>query len=49
MEEIEFEITWDYRRKAHKVYVDIGDESLEISRAQLEAMLAALDEADTSA
>lgn len=48
MPEIEFDISFDYRSKKHQVFVDLGEETVTLTREDLAAMLAALEEADAS-
>ena len=49
MSEIEFDVSYDYRKKRNVILIDTGDgESIILSRSELIQMLEDLNDADTS-
>ena len=49
MHEIEFDVSYDYRRKRNVILIDTGDgDSIVLTRSQLLEMLDELNEADQS-
>jgi hypothetical protein len=48
MNDYEFDISFDYKSKRHTLFLDLGEQSITLTREELEEMLNALDEADLS-
>jgi hypothetical protein len=48
MEDYEFDVSFDWKDKQHKIFLDLGEQSVTLSRQELEYMLDALNEADLS-
>jgi len=48
MEDYEFDVSFDWKDKKHKIFLDLGEQSVTLSRDDIEAMLDALNEADLS-
>lgn len=48
MNDYEFDVSWDYKSNRHTLFLDLGEQSVTLTREALEEMLNALDEADLS-
>ena len=44
--DIEYDVTWEHSTKEYMILVDLGDDTVTLSRSELEDMLRLLDEAE---